>query len=117
MLEAMAMGLPVIATKWGGPADYLDENTGILIEPTGRESFINEIAEAMIRLAESPELRAQLGHAARTRVVAEFDWERKIDFILEVYARAAQAPLQRLFGETAFSIVTDELQRKTLGCL
>ena len=58
VLEAMAMGLPVIATKWGGPADYLDEKTGILIEPTGRESFINEIAEAMIKLAQSPELRA-----------------------------------------------------------
>ena len=29
VLEAMAMGLPVIATKWGGPADYLDEKTGI----------------------------------------------------------------------------------------
>jgi hypothetical protein len=28
------------------------------------------------------------------RVAAEFDWERKIDAILEVYARAAQAPLQ-----------------------
>ncbi len=70
VLEAMAMGLPVVATKWGGPADYLDESTGILIEPTGRESFINELAEAMIRLAQSPELRAQLGQAARTRAVS-----------------------------------------------
>jgi glycosyltransferase involved in cell wall biosynthesis len=91
VLEAMAMGLPVIATKWGGPADYLDEKTGILIEPTGRESFINEIAEAMIKLAQSPELRHQLGQAARTRAVAEFDWEKKIDVIMEVYARAAQS--------------------------
>jgi glycosyltransferase involved in cell wall biosynthesis len=93
VIEAMATGLPVIATKWGGPADYLDERTGILIEPTGPESFICEIAEAMVRLAQSAELRAQLGQAARTRVVAEFDWERKIDFILEVYARAMQSPL------------------------
>jgi glycosyltransferase involved in cell wall biosynthesis len=90
VLEAMAMGLPVVATKWGGPADYLDESTGILIEPTGRESFINEIAEAMISLAQSPELRARLGQAARTRAATEFDWERKIDVILEVYARATQ---------------------------
>jgi glycosyltransferase involved in cell wall biosynthesis len=93
VLEAMAIGLPVIATKWGGPADYLDERTGILIEPTGPESFINEIADAMIRLAESPELRAQLGQAARKRAVAEFDWERKIDVILEVYARATRSAL------------------------
>jgi glycosyltransferase involved in cell wall biosynthesis len=91
VLEAMAMGLPVVATKWGGPADYLDESTGILIEPAGRESFINELAEAMIRLAQSPELRAQLGQAARTRAATEFDWEKKIDVILEVYARATQS--------------------------
>jgi glycosyltransferase involved in cell wall biosynthesis len=91
VLEAMAMGLPVVATKWGGPADYLDESTGILIEPAGRESFISELAEAMIRLAQSPELRAQLGQAARTRAATEFDWERKIDVILEVYARATQS--------------------------
>jgi glycosyltransferase involved in cell wall biosynthesis len=93
VLEAMAIGLPVIATKWGGPADYLDERTGILIEPTGPESFINEIADAMVRLAESPELRAQLGQAARKRAVAEFDWERKIDVILEVYDRATRSAL------------------------
>jgi len=91
VLEAMATGLPVIATKWGGPADYLDEKTGILIEPTGTESFIDDIAEAMVRLAQSPELRTQLGQAARTRAAAEFDWERKIDFMFEIYARAARS--------------------------
>ncbi len=104
VLEAMAMGLPVIATRWGGPTDYLDASTGILIEPTGRESFIDEIALAMIRLAESPELRAELGRAARTRVVAKFDWERKIDFILDVYARAAQAPLPAPLSEGPRSV-------------
>ena len=32
VLEAMAMGKPVIATHWGGPADYLDATCGILVE-------------------------------------------------------------------------------------
>jgi glycosyltransferase involved in cell wall biosynthesis len=53
VLEAMAMGLPVIATKWGGPADYLDDTSGILIEPIGRERFIVDLAEAMVRLVQS----------------------------------------------------------------
>ncbi|MGB3642234.1 MAG: hypothetical protein WBA39_32330 [Rivularia sp. (in: cyanobacteria)] len=39
MLEAMAVGIPAIATKWGGPVDYLNESCGILIEPTSFLSF------------------------------------------------------------------------------
>lgn len=92
VLEAMAMELPVIATKWGGPADYLDEGSGFLIEPGGRESFIEGIAGAMVELAQSPALRRKLGKAGRSRVLEEFDWERKIDRILEIYARAARSP-------------------------
>ena len=88
VLEAMAMGMPVIATKWGGPADYLDESTGILVDPTGRESFVNGLADAIVHLATSPKLRQELGFRGRARVIADFDWERKIDRILEVYAEA-----------------------------
>ena len=43
VLEAMAMGLPVIATDWGGPADYIDPSCGILVPPQShravREGF------------------------------------------------------------------------------
>jgi glycosyltransferase involved in cell wall biosynthesis len=91
VLEAMAIGLPVIATKWGGPADYLDETSGILIEPTGRERFIENLAQAMVRLAGSKELAQQLGKSGRVRVATEFDWEKKIDRILSVYARASRS--------------------------
>jgi glycosyltransferase involved in cell wall biosynthesis len=88
VLEAMAMGLPVVATRWGGPADYLDETTGILVEPIDRQRFVNALALALVRLARSPELRARLGAAARQRVAEHFAWERKIDRIIEVYRQA-----------------------------
>jgi glycosyltransferase involved in cell wall biosynthesis len=90
LLEAMAMALPVIATNWGGPADYVDSSTGILVEPAGYEPFVNGLAEAMIRLATSPALRRELGEAGRQKVIAHFDWEKKIDRILEVYAGSVQ---------------------------
>jgi glycosyltransferase involved in cell wall biosynthesis len=61
VLEAMAMGLPVIATKWGGPADYLDETSGILVEPISRERFILILTGAMVRLAQSRKFAFQLG--------------------------------------------------------
>jgi glycosyltransferase involved in cell wall biosynthesis len=92
VLEAMATGLPVIATNWGGPRDYLDEHTGILVEPCGRRGFTEGLREALLRLGSSPALRAQLGAAGRDRVEREFDWERKIDRILTLYAECAHVP-------------------------
>ena len=92
VLEAMALGLPVIATDWGGPQDYLDASTGILVEPNGPAGFVEGLRAALVRLGESPELRAQLGAAGRQRVEREFDWERKIDRMLDIYADAANLP-------------------------
>lgn len=91
VLEAMSMGLPVIATKWGGPADYLDETCGVLIEPCGREPFIAALAGAMERLSASAELRQRLGAAGRRRAEDLFDWERKIDAIVNLYGGVLDA--------------------------
>jgi glycosyltransferase involved in cell wall biosynthesis len=86
VLEAMALGIPVISTAWGGPKDYLDESCGVLVEPRSRAEFVENLSRAMIDLAARPELRKALGRAARTRVVQRFDWNKKIDTILKVYA-------------------------------
>ena len=59
----MAAGLPVVATDWGGPADYLDESCGILVPPTSRDSFIRGLAGGIRRLASSPQLRDEMGCA------------------------------------------------------
>jgi glycosyltransferase involved in cell wall biosynthesis len=88
VLEAMAVGLPVIATAWGGPLDYLDDNCGILVEPSSREDLIEGFANAMIRLGGSSSLREQMGQAGYDRARQYFDWERKVDRILELYATA-----------------------------
>src|SRR5207248_7883518 len=81
VLEAMAVGLPVIATAWGGPADYLNDACGLLVPPRSREQFVADLSAALLRLARSPELRQAMGRAGRRRVEEYFDWERKIDRI------------------------------------
>ena len=90
VLEAMAVGIPVIATNWGGPADYLDESCGILVEPASRDSFIDDLAAAMLKLAAHPELRQAMGKAARQKVLDHFDWEVKVDKMLEIYQEAIE---------------------------
>jgi glycosyltransferase involved in cell wall biosynthesis len=104
VLEAMCMGLPVIATNWGGPADYLDPSCGILVEPASREGFIEGLREAMVKLAADPELRRKMGEAGREKVLREYDWERKVDQIIEIYTQVCKPMADRPRAATAWSI-------------
>jgi len=90
VLEAMAVGLPVIATAWGGPLDYLDETCGILVAPDSREALVAGFAAGMKTLAQSHQLRTKMGEAGYARARQYFDWQRKIDQILELYQLAQQ---------------------------
>jgi glycosyltransferase involved in cell wall biosynthesis len=89
VLEAMAIGLPVIATRWGGPADYLDDSCGVLVDPDGREAFVAGLTRALTELARDPARRGALGRAGRAKVERLYDWERKLDAVLEIYAQVA----------------------------
>jgi glycosyltransferase involved in cell wall biosynthesis len=90
VLEAMALGLPVIASDWGGPADYLDEQCGILVPPDSHDGFVQGLSDAMIKLAKSPRLREDMGAAGRLKVLREFDWNIKMDRMLALYRQAIQ---------------------------
>jgi glycosyltransferase involved in cell wall biosynthesis len=84
-LEAMAAAVPVVATAWGGPLDYLDSTCGFLIPPDSREALIAGFTAAIQQLIDDPRLRTQMGAAARARVLGNFTWEQKIDTILSLY--------------------------------
>jgi glycosyltransferase involved in cell wall biosynthesis len=88
VLEAMACGIPAIATAWGGPADYIDATCGILVPASDPETITRGFVDAMRALTVDPELRLKLGAAGRKRVEQLFDWEQKIDRILELYGKA-----------------------------
>ena len=107
VLEAMAMGKPVIATRWGGPADYLDATCGILVEPESYSFMVTGFAEAMQRLIDSPKLARSMGDAGRARAIRDFDWQRKIDQVIKIYrALAEKSNVSQGFEESCVSPVT-----------
>jgi glycosyltransferase involved in cell wall biosynthesis len=81
LLEAMEVGLPIIATAQGGPLDVvIDDVTGLLVAPRP-----DALAGAMRRLADDPELRARLGANGWRRARSTFTLERTLDGVLSVY--------------------------------
>jgi len=86
VLEAMAMKLPVIGPDWGGPADYVDESCGVLVSPEPRDDFADRLAAAILRLAGDPVLCQRMGEAGAEKIRTEFDWEKKVDRMLDIYA-------------------------------
>jgi glycosyltransferase involved in cell wall biosynthesis len=90
VLEAMAMGKPVIATRWGGPADYLDASCGVLVEPESYAGLVAGFAEAMRSLLDSPSLAQSMGAAGRERAVRDFDWQHKVDKMIGMYRSVAE---------------------------
>jgi colanic acid/amylovoran biosynthesis glycosyltransferase len=74
ILEAMAAGLPVVATRHGGiPEAVLHERTGLLVD----EHDAGAIAAALARLAASASLRHAFGRAGRRHVATDFDHDRQ----------------------------------------
>jgi glycosyltransferase involved in cell wall biosynthesis len=86
----MAVGLPVIAADWGGPADYVgDDGSGVLVNPGTPQTLVRDLTEAMARLAESPAARTEMSRAARRRALTVFDWEARVDRLQEIYRDVA----------------------------
>ena len=88
VLEAMSRGLPVIATAWGGPMDYITSETGFLIEPKSREYLVEQFSSLIDKLAVDPQLRYQLGQAAINRIKQHFLWDKKTQEVITIYKRA-----------------------------
>ncbi len=86
ILEAMAIGLPVIVIDWGGPGVIVDSSCGIKVKPNSPDKLVNELAKAMIELAKSPELRIKMGQNSRKRIVDQhYDWNSKIDYLIKLF--------------------------------
>jgi|TARA_R110002073_G_scaffold502_13_gene4242 sugar transferase (PEP-CTERM/EpsH1 system associated) len=82
VLEAMATGLPVVATRVGGNPELVEHGVTGLLVPVGDTAAL---AEALQRLAGDPVTCKQMGSAAVQRIQKDFDWERTVYSYLQVY--------------------------------
>ena len=82
LLEAMAMGKPVVASRVGGIPEAVEDGvTGILVPP----AHSRKLAEALVILLEDAKLRQSMGEAGRARVETLFSLERTIKEIEGCY--------------------------------
>lgn len=86
IIEAMAHGVPVIATTVGGIPDILDDQSGILVPPGDSAA----LAEAMLLLANDPALRAAMGAAAKLRCDKLFSHKAVLPLMLQTYSRVTR---------------------------
>jgi glycosyltransferase involved in cell wall biosynthesis len=83
-LEASSVGLPVIASNVGGiPEVVKDGVTGILVRPGDPEA----LADAIIKLASSVELRNKMGQAGRKFVRDNFLWDNCLNQMVDLYKK------------------------------
>jgi glycosyltransferase involved in cell wall biosynthesis len=90
VLEAMARGLPVVATRVGGtPEVVVDRQTGLLVPPSQPAA----LAQAMAALTHDGEQARRLGAAGRRRVERHFDIRRMVSDYEGMYVGGIQPKL------------------------
>ncbi len=84
LMEAMAMEIPCVTTRITGIPELIRHNTdGILVAPSDEK----ELAEAIKKLIDSPEMRAEIGRAGRERVIEKYNLERNTNYLGEVFEK------------------------------
>jgi glycosyltransferase involved in cell wall biosynthesis len=86
LMQALALGLPVVSTTTGSIPDVLrDEDSGFIVPPRNADALAARIG----RLLDDPALRARMGQRGRATVVASYSIDRMVDELERVYERVA----------------------------
>jgi glycosyltransferase involved in cell wall biosynthesis len=84
VVEAMASGAPVVATRSGGVVETVkDRETGFIVE----KNDAYRMAQALLRLLENDALRESMGKAGRERALTCFSWDKVAEDMLKRYQR------------------------------
>jgi glycosyltransferase involved in cell wall biosynthesis len=106
LLEAMACGRPVIAMKFGGPAEIVDAQVGWCVPMDNAEMAVAGLQAALLEALNSPDLARAKGESGRQRVLAQHSWAAKLDAAESVYARVLnEQRLAQQFPNNARSLL------------
>ena len=88
LLEAMALGKPVVASNIDGYASIMTHGVeGLLVPPRDEKA----LAQALVSLMASESLRQQMGAKGRL-TAAEYDWKRIVQRVVDYYAKVLSEP-------------------------
>jgi glycosyltransferase involved in cell wall biosynthesis len=97
VLEAMAMGIPVVTTDVAGTKELVVEGETGFILPQGD---VDGLAKAVLALADSDQLRLRMGFAGRKRVEREFSFNHRL--------RRVEALYEQILGVCSYSASPSE---------
>lgn len=89
LMEALSMGLPIIAPDHCGFASVVNETCGIKLPLSTYGRYVADYAAALAHLAETETHRARLAEGALARS-SEYSWERKMQKLEGLYAKAVE---------------------------
>jgi colanic acid/amylovoran biosynthesis glycosyltransferase len=82
LMEAMAMEIPCVTTRITGIPELIrDEIDGLLVAPSQEE----ELAAAIARLLDNPQLRLRLGRSGRQRILEDYDLRRNTQHLAAIF--------------------------------
>jgi glycogen(starch) synthase len=79
------MGVTPVVADYAGPAELVDDRTGIKISFSDKASLVDGLRSAIEGVVKNPQMLDELGLAAREKVLRRFTWEAKATQILQVY--------------------------------
>lgn len=85
VVEAMAVGVPVVCFDLAGPGFHINDSCGIKIKPDDPKQAVYDMAKALEKLYFNKELRDKLGRGARERAEREYNWEKLGDKLNKIY--------------------------------
>lgn len=105
ILEAMASGVPVVATRVGGADELVDEGTTGFTVPASNAAALGDAIERLVR---EPEVLTRMGRAGRERALIHFGLDRMLSDYTNVYCGSAGA---------ATTVRPDVVEKGAMRCL